>query len=318
MRTADMLNKTFEYLTVIERAGSQNNHALWKCTCKCGNTVIATTGDLKQGKTKSCGCRKQEQRRASVINEVGHSYGRLTVLERAGSDKDGKALWKCQCECGNYTVVSGKALRKGTTLSCGCYNKDIISKRSLHDLSGMRFGMLTVISRAETVYKNNSQNTCWLCQCDCGNYTVVYATALTTEGHTRSCGCLKTSYREKLINDVLERIKINFKREYSFNDLLSPLGYHLRFDFAIFDNVNNLLCLIEHQGEQHYQEYANGFGDYQRLVTDKIKKEYCCEHNIPLFEIKYDDDILKSIKTILSQLNISYVNSVPSLSNKEG
>ena len=36
--------------------------------------------------------------------------------------KNGKVLWKCKCDCGNYTFVLGINLRYGDTLSCGCLN----------------------------------------------------------------------------------------------------------------------------------------------------------------------------------------------------
>lgn len=59
----------------------------------------------------------------------------------------------------------------------------------LIDLTGQRFGKLTVINRnidkTDKVY--------WNCKCDCGNITIVDSRYLRT-GHTKSCGCLK---REK-------------------------------------------------------------------------------------------------------------------------
>lgn len=44
----------------------------------------------------------------------------LTVLDFVSRNKDSRAFWNCRCDCGNVTVVSGKALRRGTTKSCGC------------------------------------------------------------------------------------------------------------------------------------------------------------------------------------------------------
>ena len=52
------------------------------------------------------------------------------------------------------------------------------------DLTGKRFGMLTVDKKAGVT--NNK--TMWLCKCDCGNTTVV-PTAYLNNGHTKSCGC---------------------------------------------------------------------------------------------------------------------------------
>ena len=60
----------------------------------------------------------------------GKKYGRLTVIERAGSNKEGKAEWMCVCECGNKRVFVGKYFRVGHTKSCGCYNIDMIIKRN--------------------------------------------------------------------------------------------------------------------------------------------------------------------------------------------
>ena len=54
------------------------------------------------------------------------------------------------------------------------------------DLTGQRFGKLTVISPAENV----GSRTAWLCRCDCGNETVV-TTARLRGGHRTSCGCDK-------------------------------------------------------------------------------------------------------------------------------
>lgn len=52
------------------------------------------------------------------------------------------------------------------------------------DLSGQRFGKLTIVRRAE----NNSKATRWLCRCDCGETLIVYASNL-VRGLTTSCGC---------------------------------------------------------------------------------------------------------------------------------
>ena len=60
---------------------------------------------------------------------TGQTFGRLLVLERAGS-KNGRAAWLCECICGNKTVVSGEVLRRGTSKSCGCLKKEVAAKRA--------------------------------------------------------------------------------------------------------------------------------------------------------------------------------------------
>jgi hypothetical protein len=54
-----------------------------------------------------------------VVELTGRKFGKLTVLERAGS-KHGHIIWLCQCECGNQTKVYRGELVKGKTKSCGC------------------------------------------------------------------------------------------------------------------------------------------------------------------------------------------------------
>lgn len=65
-----------------------------------------------------------------AVDLTGQTFGRLTVLERAGSDRRGNAQWLCQCECGNSTVVVGYHLRSGNTQSCGCYSSELTAKRN--------------------------------------------------------------------------------------------------------------------------------------------------------------------------------------------
>lgn len=73
----------------------------------------------------------------SKINDLtGKKFGRLTVIKYYGSNKHGRALWLCQCDCGNTKIVLGNSLNSKLTLSCGCYNKEIIKKcNSKHNMA---------------------------------------------------------------------------------------------------------------------------------------------------------------------------------------
>lgn len=59
---------------------------------------------------------------------------------------------------------------------------------SFIDLTGQRFGRLTVIERAEN---SKSKQARWLCQCDCGNNVIVNSYNLRS-AHTTSCGCYRS------------------------------------------------------------------------------------------------------------------------------
>lgn len=60
-----------------------------------------------------------------LVDMTGMRVGRLLVQERAGTSADGKATWRCACDCGGQIVTVGKQLRDGTTSSCGCLRRDI-------------------------------------------------------------------------------------------------------------------------------------------------------------------------------------------------
>ena len=55
------------------------------------------------------------------------------------------------------------------------------------DLTGMKFGRLTVVRR---VYDEEHQTNYWYCDCECGGSTTTTSYSLKT-GHTKSCGCLR-------------------------------------------------------------------------------------------------------------------------------
>lgn len=153
------IGERYGHLLVIEQAPNiitpnGRSHVAWKCLCDCGNEKIIRSDLLQNGSTKSCGCQAHGQR---VIDETGNKYGKLTVLKRVGSDQDNKALWLCQCECGNTTITTGKRLRIGMVQSCGCiksikeseiskllYKNNINFKREYHfsnlkDIQPLRF-----------------------------------------------------------------------------------------------------------------------------------------------------------------------------------
>ena len=100
-------------------------------------------------------------------NLIGKRFGKLVVKELLPSDGSGHRKWLCECDCGNtYTACTGY-LNNGSTTHCGCVTSP--------DISGKRFGKITVIRRTENRRKVGKRMiTEWECRCDCGN--IVYRT----------------------------------------------------------------------------------------------------------------------------------------------
>lgn len=229
-----------------------------------------------------------------IIDLTGKRFGKYIVLRRDDTKPKGKTCkvyWLCQCDCGTIKSVRADHLKSGATTSCGCEHKKIVSEKATIDLTGQRFGQLTVIEKVNNPRENNDRSAYWLCKCDCGGETITSGHSLKI-GKSNSCGCVK-SLGEMKINNFLRLLNIPFIRQYSFFNLVSDKGIPLKFDFAIFNNEHSLLCVIEYQGEQHYTCREQGWNNrenYKRLIrSDTLKKEYCKENNIKLIEIPYWD-----------------------------
>lgn len=121
----------------------------------------------------------------------GQSFDRLTVVARAGTSRDGSALWKVACSCGREKTVRGTALAHGQIKSCGCKRLDRGPQRTPRkppaEMQGAVFGKLTCMKLLISV--DATQGARWLCVCECGNQKIARAKDLRS-GNTKSCGCL--------------------------------------------------------------------------------------------------------------------------------
>ena len=66
---------------------------------------------------------------------TGQKFALLTIIGRVKNDAKGKAYWKCLCDCGKITIVSGSNLRSGAVKSCGCLRH---KEKDTHHLSNTR------------------------------------------------------------------------------------------------------------------------------------------------------------------------------------
>lgn len=176
-RIIDISGQKFGKLTVIKMSDKRNgsNDILWECLCDCGKTKLATSGNLRNGDAKSCGCLKN----IDYDSFIGKTYGRLTILSFT---KNNERVY-VSCECGEIKYKSWQDVKSGHTKSCGCLSKE---GRKGVDLTGYRFGKLLVI---ELYSKGNHKSpTLWRCRCDCGGLKLC-STGSLQHGGNISCGC---------------------------------------------------------------------------------------------------------------------------------
>ena len=104
---------------------------------------------------------------------------------------------------------------------------------------------------------------------------------------------------ENKIIDLLNAARIKYEREKTFSDLKHG---RFRFDFYI-KNVYGADCIIEFNGEQHYQYvgkfYKNQVEWRQAQGRDMRKMSYCLANNIQLYIIPYwEIDNIKSARDL--------------------
>lgn len=290
-RKIDLTNQRFGKLIVLKEAEPrEDKYTRWVCQCDCGNICEVRTDYLNTGHTKSCGCEKKKH--FYKLNLTGQKFGYLTVLGDESNDSK-----KCQCDCGNIIIVKTYNLMSGNTKSCGCYQKEQTSKATYKSLVGQRFGKLVVLERVEN---DRFKHVNYKCKCDCGGIAIVDAGNL-RRGTTNSCGCLK-SKGEMLINNWLQEHDINFIPQYSHEKIILESGRRPFFDFAILNNDNSVKYFIEYNGEHHYHSTGGWNSEENFKINqnrDIQKQKWCQKLNIPLYIIRYDDDIFKVLENII-------------------
>lgn len=298
----DLTGQTFGEIYVLGISENKKSKKIyWKGLCSCGSIKDYWSANLKNGNTTTCGAsiHRQEQiekhKQELLIDLTDKKFGEWTVLKWDETSSN-PTRWICKCSCGEIRSIIGSTLKSGSSTSCG-HGKH-------HNLVGLKFGHWTVLSKDKRIRPNGHMCSTYLCQCDCGAIKVVDESRL-LNGTSRSCGCYNSKGNEEIAS-ILQEINVEFTTEYSFDDLLGPNNGLLRFDFALF-NKNKLVALIEYQGIQHYKDVE--FGEQQRTITDKQKKEYCYKNDIPLYEIKYDENTKEALLNILNNI---YANPVPS------
>lgn len=255
-----------------------NEHRVKYFLCKCdvcGTVKPVRASGLLDGTSTACS-------KSCSSSLVGQEFGRWKVIKR---DTSRRSYYICQCECGKTSSVFGPSLKNGASKSCGCLKSELTKQRN-KDIAeshvGESYGLLTVL---EPFLKNGDYY--YHCQCDCGNECDVLGKRLFA-GVTTSCGCINSKANEAMAK-ILTRLHIPFQREYRFEDCRDKNT--LPFDFALFNREEELIGLVELNGDQHYSARGTQWNTPERLVYtqkhDYIKQKFAEDSHIPLLIIPY-------------------------------
>jgi hypothetical protein len=197
----DETGNRYGRLLVLERLPHKKGkeRIRWRCRCDCGKKTIVIGELLRNGKTKSCGCLHRETvHRGPKKDETGNRYGRLLVLKEAPTPTgDRTTHWWCRCDCGQQKKIRGVLLRNGSTKSCGCLHKELLSRARKKEEQGHRYGKWLVLKEAP---KDTEGRIRWLCRCDCGTEKAVHGDRL-RRGRYTSCGCGREETKRNMMTD---------------------------------------------------------------------------------------------------------------------
>lgn len=292
LKRINLIGQKFGKLTVVENIYNFNEtgKTKYKCVCDCGNPnyIYKTKVALEKSTIPSCGCARKEISKIYFGKNIdGDTFGRLTVIKTLWESRPTRVLCRCSCD-GNIAEYDKKSVETGHTKSCGCINKERMSSIRYKDYSGYISDYGVKIIKPTKKNKNNQQ--LWLCECGLCGTTFEELPAKICNGHIKSCGCLNSSQGESFIEKFLLDNNIRYQKQYTFDDCKSKNNYVLRFDFAIFDDDNKLILLIEYDGKQHFEPidfFGGEKGFSETKNRDDIKNKYCLNNNICLLRLPY-------------------------------
>lgn len=138
------------------------------------------------------------------------------------------------------------------------------------DLSGQRFGRLTVIERVEDyISPKGKHNTRWKCGCDCGNIVTVCGWQLRTDD-TRSCGCIHSE-------QISQRNFVHGKRHTRIYEIWkgmkarcgNPKNSHYKF----YGGRGISVCDEWKDNFQAFYDWSMAHGYSEELTIDRIDND---------------------------------------------
>lgn len=141
------------------------------------------------------------------------------------------------------------------------------------DLTGQRFGRLTVVERAEDYVepKSGRHRARWLCNCDCGNKTIILDCNLMKKNGTKSCGCLRQNFA------------YNLNKSYNTYDLSGEFGIgytskgeEFYFDLEDYDKIKDYCWYINNRN--YVCAKANNKQILLHRVVLQINDKYEVDH----------------------------------------
>lgn len=183
--------------------------------------------------------------------------------------------------------------------------------RELIDLTGQKFGYLTVIQRVEDkIYPSGRKAVQWLCKCDCKNSNEVVVTGDNLRGkNVQSCGCFLSNKNSKL------------HKKYNTYDLSGEfgIGYTTKgeefyFDLEDYDKIKDYCWHIGSDG--YIISHEHKVKNYQLVRMHRLIMGCAEDYEIDHINHIVQDNRKLNLRIVNNQQNA--MNSSIRKDNKSG
>lgn len=142
------------------------------------------------------------------------------------------------------------------------------------DLTGQRFGRLTVIRR---VQNNKYNEAMWLCRCDCGNEKTISGKCLRRKNNTSSCGCLQRERAKK------SHVTHNMSKSRIFKIWTKIKTRCFNKNIANYKNYGGRGITICKEWKSDFKKFynwaiKNGYSDNLSIDRIDVNGNYCPEN----------------------------------------
>lgn len=154
----------------------------------------------------------------------------------------------------------------GLSNTLAVYESGVNNMPKFIDLTGRKFGRLTVI---ECAGKNKHNQYQWLCECDCEKHTrKVVSGGNLKQGYVRSCGCLIENCYTSNLKHGLSRSRINITYKHMKDRCLNPNSQY----FSDYGGRGITVCeeWLGEEGFSKFLKWANENGYADDLTLDRI------------------------------------------------
>ena len=143
------------------------------------------------------------------------------------------------------------------------------------DLTGQKFGRLTVLEKSCLDSGRNGCKTYWICRCDCGNLTSVMTSNLTS-GKVISCGCARN---ESTVNRFTKHNKRQTRLYHTWQDMKQRC-FNMNDDaYSHYGGRGITVCDEWLEFEQFYDwAMTNGYRDDLTIDRKDVDGDYCPEN----------------------------------------